>query len=1090
MFTKSLLVSHDGVDELGCGNWTTPCLTLRYAVLISSSGDKILIDHAQNKPYKECDILTQSRSVIQLNKSLSFIGVNGTAIIECKKGLILFNIQSSTFNPTKIVMSNMTLSTSDTLIHCDKGSLFHLLLHNCVFKSFYAAVSAKSTTFCSIYIFNSTFYGSTYSSSVVTSCHNLTTQLVGNMFQTSPVTLRTLSDSKTVPWQFTQVFVSQCVFNGQQKQLCTALLSVSSSSAIVNITVELSVFTDHKGNCKSSRVSTLDIYGGYFGKRRLTVINLNKLSFENNYCTGAMVRFIPIYIKGTLFKVGIRNSVFKNTTSPLYAMFHGKRSRIKGPSLVLSNNTFLKAYKGFANSWPIVKLGNGKYSITQCTFIDNIGGNRHYDAIIRVKSILHNVVVIFNDCYFENSRATSSSTQIFAEKKHKLFFYNNTMNMIHLNKESDIVTFTSNNPSGGNRNLRLRGNLKILCPFGYLIASNKYCQEAKNKKYIECAYFSVSCKLCPKNTYSITRSVLQNNITNQVQCYDCVNGGQCFEGILTAKPNFWGYKTDHKVHFLQCPRDYCCDGNDCDSYNSCHGNRTGTVCGECPQSMSESILSTDCLPNDKCGSNLVWPLALCYCTTYLFFFLYHEEIIKLVKKLVCFSRQKRENQSSSDHGRSHKTSGLLKIFFYYYQVVHLFRNSVGSHKHKTIVNNVENMLSKVFNFIILSISSFKCPFPDLYPVKKQVLLHSVGYVLLVFLGVLYIITKSIVWLKHTRRFRDATAVNQTSTGHTSCFTSRITSAFTYISLLMYASSAQLCLSLLHCVPIDDHQVLFLDGNTKFYQTFQYFLLAYMISSILPFCLVPVLGSYLLKFDRIGVKQFCAACIFPLPFCCFWLNLFIKEFCCGRQATYNTLVESDNVVRSDQSNNEESPGGEEMTAVVTDNETTSRISERAILKVLLGPFRPHQAFKCFPSSRIPWEGFLIFRRLVLIIVLTFVYDIQLKLFLALTVCVAILIIHMLVKPFQRKLDNVLEAFSLGTHVVQCGSTLIKALHYSEDYSSFPKSLSHVLNVFENVIVVGPMSIIMVVVILSFAIKIVCGLKLCISVLTRIAERLTL
>jgi hypothetical protein len=219
---------------------------------------------------------------------------------------------------------------------------------------------------------------------------------------------------------------------------------------------------------------------------------------------------------------------------------------------------------------------------------------------------------------------------------------------------------------------------------------------------------------------------------------------------------------------------------------------------------------------------------------------------------------------------------------------------------------------------------------------------------------------------------------------------RIASAFTYISLLMYASSTQLCLSLLHCVPVGDNQVLFLDGNIKCYQTFQYFLLGYMISSILPFCLVPVLGSYLLKFDRIGVKQFCAACMFPLPFGCYWFYLLLKDCRCGNQGSYNTIEQNDDAIRSEQDNDEtQRLDSEEITftsstdrnettstrresAVCTDsNEATSTRSESAVLKVLLGPFRLHQAFMCFPSSHIPWEGFLIFRRLVLIIVLTFV-----------------------------------------------------------------------------------------------------------------------
>jgi hypothetical protein len=152
---------------------------------------------------------------------------------------------------------------------------------------------------------------------------------------------------------------------------------------------------------------------------------------------------------------------------------------------------------------------------------------------------------------------------------------------------------------------------------------------------------------------------------------------------------------------------------------------------------------------------------------------------------------------------------------------------------------------------------------------------------------------------------------------------------------MYASTAQLCLSLLHCVPIGDRYVLFLDGNIKCYQTFQYFLLSYMISSILPFCLVPVLGSYLLKVDRIGVKQFCAACIFPLPFCCFWMYLLLKgRRCMGNQGNYNTIEQNNNAVMHEQDNDEtQSLGSEDISFSRTDsNETTSKRSKSAILIV--------------------------------------------------------------------------------------------------------------------------------------------------------------
>jgi hypothetical protein len=502
--------------------------------------------------------------------------------------------------------------------------------------------------------------------------------------------------------------------------------------------------------------------------------------------------------------------------------------------------------------------------------------------------------------------------------------------------------------------------------------------------------------------------------------------------------------------------------------------------------MSESLFSTECLPNHKCGSDVVWPLAFCFCAAYLVFFLYHEELAKFIKKLAFLSRQREENRDPSEptQNRSSKNSGMLKILFYYYQVVRLLKNSIGSHKNKTFNDRIENMVSKWFNFIVLGITSFECPFPDLHPVQKQVILHSVGYVLLGFLGVIYMLTGSIFLLKHSRRpqsqaiERDisATTMNQTPRAPTSCFTSRIASAFTYISLLMYASSAQLCLSLLHCVPVRDNQVLFLDGNVKCYQTFQYFLLAYMFSSILPFCLVPVLGSYLLKFGRIGVRQFCAACIFPLPFCCSWLYLLLKDW--FNQRRYDSLEQNIGM-------------GESLEGVLNSDDVVPAINDNtsSILRVLLGPFRSHQSLKWFQGCPIPWEGFLTFRRLALIIVLTFIYDNRLKMIVVLTLCVAILISHMYVRPFHKSLDNLLETISLGTHVVLCGLTMIKSLCYDSEVSSTSNfSLLKVFNLVENILIVLPMAIISFVVLFSLLIRLIFGIRNFLQFVSRLILKL--
>jgi hypothetical protein len=326
---------------------------------------------------------------------------------------------------------------------------------------------------------------------------------------------------------------------------------------------------------------------------------------------------------------------------------------------------------------------------------------------------------------------------------------------------------------------------------------------------------------------------------------------------------------------------------------------------------------------------------------YLVFFLYHKEIVSILRtslfsKRSSFSinnRNEQRNSAVSTGGNTSSPSGMIKILFYYYQVCNLLRSSVGFSRKAKFIHNFENAISRVMNMILVNLPSFNCPFANLRAVPKAIILHSVGHSLLALLCILYFISKLFLIFRRSKRNSNrpttlqyiATTRSDQNDRATKSVSQRIASAFTYISLLMYASSTQLCLSLLHCVPVGDTQVLFLDGNIKCYQKFQYFLLAYMISSILPFCLVPVLGSYLLKFGRIGVKQFCVACIFPLPFCFYWLYLVLKDCRCGNQGSYNTIEQNDDAIRSERDNDEtQRLGSEEMTFISStdSNETTS------------------------------------------------------------------------------------------------------------------------------------------------------------------------
>jgi hypothetical protein len=1116
-------VRQNGTNHNNCGNWNMPCRTVRHAVKMSNDGDQIYIDYAQGRPYMECENVTHPTCSIELNKTISFHGINGQPIIKCKKSCKLFVIKNSKLKVTKVAFYNLVFRSTDTVAECSKAAGFELVLENTTFADNPMGIYSRSSENCFININNSTFQEKT-NWAIWLKCTNLTAHITNSVFKRNPISLQTIFNKVyKYHWQVLEVFVRNSVFDGEHSGVPAHLFVIKPYALILNISIWESAFVNHLGMTlnknKFMKFSSLFISDESSSKRKGTYVSLRNIRVENNMNELPAVTLVARFTIHAAFVVEILNSTFMNNSAALVVR-NSNINRVyvstgKNSKVIIYNNTFTGNFNGqnSENSVPAIFFNGGKYKVTSCRFHDNKAGKSPFYAVVAVSDASH---VEFCECYFENRQTVSSAAQLYAYGPSSVLFKGkNIFNIIDLNMGQMVFLRV---PSRKNIVLVIRDNFKVLCPQGYVLNSQKTCNVYENIIY--CTYIYITCTKCPPKMYAQKRATFIHNISNNIECMQCPRGGNCISGTVKAKPNFWGYKTNTSITFAQCPPGYCCDSNDCVSYDSCHGNRTGTLCGRCSEGMSDSLFSSQCTANAKCSGSLFIPSALAMLLLYLIFFLYHEEIVSIVRKSIFGSLRIFKARKQADRNVSSKrmqSSGLLKVIFYYYQVVRLLRSTVGPQDSSKIIAKLEDIVARILNMVLVDVPSFSCPVKNLQSVQKVAMLHSVGYCLLVLLGILYLVTNVVqMVLKHVKPVRNemrSLVINETQP-RPSKFKARIASAFTYISLLMYASSTQLCLSLLHCVPVGDKQVLFLDGNIKCYQTFQYFLLAYVVSSVLPFCLVPVLGAYLLKMDRISVAQFCIACIFPLPFCCLWGYLLVRDYRFHKR-TSNDTMESSRVVsgicEDDQENgchgtcSADDSGccqgarqhncclattqESESSQTLLENSLTSESSEStaneqrvlktAILRVLLGPFRPHKAFLCFGDSILPWEGYLIFRRLALILVLTFVHDNRLKMMLTLTLCVAILTSHMYIKPFTRPCDNAIEALSLSTLTVLCGFTLIKNLYYGEDMSSLSDSLNliHVFNKLENIVVVAPLVILMFIVILSVLGKLLLLIRKC-------------
>ena len=532
-----------------CGNLNSPCRSIRYAVNISTNNDKLLIAADQQKPYKECS--KTSDSSIELNKSLSFLGINGTAVIECRPGRILFKVRNP-FDKTRVTFSDLVMSRSDTVVQCYKANV-ELVFNRCIFEICNIGVNIKEPMQCSIQTTDSYFIESR-NWAILAICANLTARFTNTTFYASPVHLQTFNANETSA-QTTQVYVFNCVFDGQRKILGHELLAINIYAIIVNVTVHSSVFINHYVLSTRQWLPVFLVYDNSNGrmKQKETFISLNKLLVGNNYSpfSGIKVVFVFNHSSKKPFKAVLSNSFFRNNSGALQVTMHSRypgHFRLKGSSYMqLTNNTFVKNLNGYHSTTSVVFL-NGIISLTSCRFLDNTAANYLFASVISIGKIS---VTIFKNCYFENTRTDTSSILVFGQASSRLWFKaNNTFNIVEW-KSGQIIFLHM--PSRIKQGVRFdQGSFTILCPKGFILTSESQHFDVKN--IIDCPYLITSCHQCPPKTYSLERAELYANMSQRkVHCQNCPRGALCEKGQVTAKPNFWGYENKGQVSFLSCP---------------------------------------------------------------------------------------------------------------------------------------------------------------------------------------------------------------------------------------------------------------------------------------------------------------------------------------------------------------------------------------------------------------------------------------------------------------------------------------------------------------------------------------------------------
>ena len=285
---------------------------------------------------------------------------------------------------------------------------------------------------------------------------------------------------------------------------------------------------------------------------------------------------------------------------------------------------------------------------------------------------------------------------------------------------------------------------------------------------------------------------------------------------------------------------------------------------------------------------------------------------------------------------------------------------------------------------------FLCPFPGLTPETKLVFKIAPVFGTLIAISFIYVLHSFIC----RRRGVICPAISP-------YLQASIKTVF-----LGYVTMATVSISLIRCVFAADENRWFYNGNITCYQWWQCASFTFIAIFVIPFIFVLAVVSFKLHHDKITVRQFLLAIVFPLPFLMLWLI----RFACS------SLVE----------NVEENP------------------NVNALKEMLLAPYRqPDDASK---RGALYWQSVLIARRFILVVIFCIVTEASIRLFCMTIVCVVILYCHVKVRPFQNSLANNLESFSLFFFIILGLVNLFKSVFVGSE-QNIKGSLITVLKIFQ-------------------------------------------
>lgn len=502
------------------------------------------------------------------------------------------------------------------------------------------------------------------------------------------------------------------------------------------------------------------------------------------------------------------------------------------------------------------------------------------------------------------------------------------------------------------------------------------------------------CTSCPSAFYVLSDGqFLVSKLTNQsdisvqekqskstdLSCIPCPAGADCPGNDITANPNFWGFKTDLGITMYQCPIDNCCSGN-CSAYHECAEHRTGVLCGGCEENYSLSLLSANCVESASCNNPWMWPVVVMALVLYVVWYTFKNDIFDIPVRIakICETRGQTESVNNMDKGYF----GIVTYFVQIKAVMTISNSGESTTSIKHIFDQIDSYIQLGLNFELAHVTSDLCVIPGLTTTQKTIfkLIFLVG--LFVFWNILFV---SLSLLKH--------AFVGTNVGKkwVKNVKIKLVCALVEIVKYTYVGFTSLMFYSLVCTSVAGNQIWFYDGSVLCYTEWQFAMIVFGLTFVIPYPLLVYFGMKLLNNKKISNPSFFLASCFPLPVVLYWLTLSHM---------------------SSKMKNQQSKQGPIQEAE----------SENTLYDAFKGGFRESEEGTQY------WESVQMMRRL-LISATILIPDSKIQLCVCFVLCIVFLVHHLCRNPFVHHVSNKSETFSLS---LLCGVAAINLLKASYLY----------------------------------------------------------